>query len=336
MSKAESKAGSKAGSKAEKRGRSAKDAGTAKAAEVLTDEHGGRPAVLKTYKLFVGGKFPRSESGRVYRVTDPDGTWLANPPLSSRKDARDAVVAARKAFPGWSGATAYNRGQVLYRVAEMLEGRREQFASEVARAEGLSHRRAVEQVETAVDRWVWYAGWADKLAQVVGNANPVAGPYFNLSVPEPTGVVAVFAPAGSSLLGAVSVLAPVIVSGNTAVLVADERTPLPALSLAEVLATSDVPGGVVNVLSGRAGELGPPLAAHRDVNAIDLTGIADADLATELEREAAENLKRVVRPVRSADGTVAPPADVVGEGDPGTSRMTPFLEIKTVWHPMGV
>ncbi|MET9373220.1 aldehyde dehydrogenase family protein [Streptomyces sp. NPDC002992] len=282
-----------------------------------------RLSVLKTYKLYVGGKFPRSESGRVYDVTDPKGKWLANAPLSSRKDARDAVVAARKAFGGWSGATAYNRGQILYRVAEMLEGRKSQFVHEVAQAEGLSKSKAAEVVEAAVDRWVWYAGWTDKIGQIVGGANPVAGPFFNLSTPEPTGVVAVVAPQESSFLGLVSVIAPVIATGNTVVVIASEKAPLPALSLGEVLATSDLPGGVVNILSGRAAEMGPHLAAHQDVNAIDLTG-ADADLARELEIAAADNLKRVLRP-RAVDFTESP----------GTDRMTAFLETKTVWHPTG-
>ncbi|MCI0384660.1 aldehyde dehydrogenase family protein [Streptomyces sp. CNQ085] len=285
-----------------------------------------RLGVLKTYKLFVGGKFPRSESGRVYEVTDTRGNRLANAPLASRKDARDAVVAARKAFGGWSGATAYNRGQILYRIAEMLEGRREQFAAEVAAAEGLSKAKAAARVDAAIDRWVWYAGWADKITQVAGGANPVAGPYLNLSTPEPTGVVAVLAPQESSLLGLVSVLAPVIVSGNTAVVVASERAPLPALSLAEVLATSDLPGGVVNVLSGRTAEIAAPLAAHADVNAIDLAG-ADAELAKELETAAADNLKRVLRPADATSDWSA---------DPGTKRMLAFTETKTVWHPVGV
>ncbi|MFE3885249.1 aldehyde dehydrogenase family protein [Streptomyces lydicus] len=283
-----------------------------------------RLSVLKTYKLYVGGKFPRSESGRVYEVTDSKGAWLANAPLASRKDARDAVVAARKAFGGWSGATAYNRGQILYRVAEMLEGRRDQFTAEVAAAEGLSKAKAAAQVDAAVDRWVWYAGWSDKVAQIAGAANPVAGPYFNLSSPEPTGVVAVLAPQDSSFLGLVSVIAPAIVTGNTVVVAAAEGAPLPALSLAEVLATSDLPGGVVNILSGRTAELGAPLAAHQDVNALDLAG-ADDELATELEKAAADNLKRVLRP-----GTVNWTAD------PGTGRLLSFLETKTVWHPMGV
>ncbi|GGZ51927.1 aldehyde dehydrogenase [Streptomyces subrutilus] len=283
-----------------------------------------RLSVFKTYKLYVGGKFPRSESGRVYEVTDAKGKWLANAPLSSRKDARDAVVAARKAFGGWSGATAYNRGQILYRVAEMLEGRREQFVREVGEAEGLSKSKAAAVVDAAVDRWVWYAGWTDKIGQIVGGANPVAGPYFNLSTPEPTGVVAVVAPQDSSFLGLVSVIAPVIATGNTAVVIASEASPLPALSLGEVLATSDLPGGVVNILSGKAAEMGPHLASHQDVNAIDLAG-ADAALARELEIAAADNLKRVLRPQPVDDWSA----------DPGTARLTPFLETKTVWHPTG-
>ncbi|MGP4112934.1 aldehyde dehydrogenase family protein [Streptomyces sp. 4N509B] len=279
-----------------------------------------RLRVYKTYKLFVGGKFPRSESGRVYEVTDENGGWLANAPLASRKDARDAVVAARKAFPGWSGATAYNRGQILYRVAEMLQDRREQF---------VAHGASDAEVDAAIDRWVWYAGWSDKVAQVAGAANPVAGPYFNLSTPEPTGVVAVLAPRDAPLLGLVSVLAPVIVTGNTVVVVASETAPLPALTLGEVLATSDVPAGVVNILSGRLAELAPPLAAHQDVNALDLTGAAgEPTLAAEWEAAAAGTLKRVRRPA------VDPGAEDWA-ADPGTGRLLAFLETKTVWHPMG-
>ena len=292
----------------------------------------GRLAVRKTYKLFVGGKFPRSESGRTYEVTAADGTFLANAALGSRKDARDAVRAARAAQPGWAGATAYNRGQVLYRVAELMEGRREQFVAEVAAGEGLDADAADATVSAAIDRWVWYAGWTDKVAQVAGAANPVAGPYFNLSVPEPTGVVSVLAPQASSLLGLVSVLAPVLVTGNAAVVVASERTPLPAITLSEVLATSDVPGGVVNLLTGRTAEIAPHLAGHLDVNAIDLAGAAGADGTTwaELEALAAENLKRVLRP-----------ADVDGEPDwsaapDGVRRILAFTETKTVWHPKGI
>jgi acyl-CoA reductase-like NAD-dependent aldehyde dehydrogenase len=281
--------------------------------------------VRKTYKLYVGGKFPRSESGRSYPVTDTKGGFLANPAQASRKDARDAVVAARKAFAGWSGATAYNRGQVLYRVAELLEGRRAQFAADVAAAEGLTARRAEAAVDAAIDRWVWYAGWSDKLAQVHGSANPVSGAYFNFSTPEPTGVVATIAPQGSSLLGLVSVLAPAVVSGNTVVVLASEARPLPAVTLSEVLATSDVPGGVVNVLTGRTAEVAPHLASHMDVNALDLAGIEDAGTAAELEVAAADNLKRVLRP-----------ADEDWTATPSLQRMLALLETKTVWHPVGV
>ncbi|MCU7824432.1 aldehyde dehydrogenase family protein [Kitasatospora sp. DSM 101779] len=291
--------------------------------------------VLKTYKLYVGGKFPRSESGRVYEVTDSKGQWLANAPLGTRKDTRDAVVAARAAVKGWSGTTAYNRGQVLYRVAEMLQGRREQFAAEVAAAEGLGVKKAAALVDAAIDRWVWYAGWTDKVAQVAGNANPVAGPYFNLSTPEPTGVVGVLAPQaghGFSFLGLVSVLAPVIATGNTAVVAAAAEAPLPALSLGEVLATSDLPGGVVNVLSGRTADIAPTLASHQDVNGLDLTGAVHQDgpgSPAALEAAAAETLKRVLRPA-------ADPAAADWTQAPGTKRLTSFLETKTVWHPMGI
>jgi acyl-CoA reductase-like NAD-dependent aldehyde dehydrogenase len=283
-----------------------------------------RLAVRKTYKLYLGGAFPRSESGRSYPVQSAKGALLAHAAQASRKDVRDAVVAARKAFPGWSGATAYNRGQVLYRVAELLEGRREQFAAEVQAAEGGSSRAAMAQVDAAIDRWVYYAGWADKYAQVAGGTNPVAGPYFTFSLPEPTGVVGVFAPQDSSLLGLVSVLAPVLTTGNTAVVVASEPRPLPAVSLSEVLATSDVPGGVVNLLTGFTAELAPWLSSHRDVNALDLSGIAEAERAA-LQRAAADNVKRVHVP-RSLDW----------EADPGIGRLGAFVETKTVWHPIGV
>jgi acyl-CoA reductase-like NAD-dependent aldehyde dehydrogenase len=270
-----------------------------------------RVSVRKTYKLFIGGKFPRSESGRSYPVQNN------NVALASRKDVRDAVVAARKAVNGWSGTTAYNRGQILYRIAEMLEGRRDQFV-------GLGV--PADEVDTAIDRWVWYAGWADKITQVYGGANPVAGPYFNLSAPEPTGVVGIIAPARPALLGLVSVIAPAIVTGNTALVLVAEEAPLPAVTLAEVLATSDLPAGVVNLLTGRTAETAPWLAAHLDVNALDLTGVADPELAVELERAAAGNLKRVLRP----------PADEPDwTTDPGITRMTALLETKTVWHPKG-
>jgi acyl-CoA reductase-like NAD-dependent aldehyde dehydrogenase len=281
--------------------------------------------VRKTYKLYVGGAFPRSESGRSYVVSDAKGKFLANASQASRKDGRDAVVAARKAFGGWSARTAYNRGQVLYRIAEVMEGRHEQFSSEVAASEGLSISKARAIVDASIDRWVWYAGWADKLAQVVGSSNPVAGPYFDFSLPEATGVVAVLAPQDSSLLGLTSVIAPAIVSGNTAVVVTSFERPLPAVTLGEVMATSDVPGGVVNILTGSASEIGPWLASHLDVNAIDLAGIADHEEATALEAAAAENLKRVRRPA-TEDWTESP----------GLSRLTQYLELKTVWHPIGI
>jgi len=261
-----------------------------------------RLPVRKTYKLFVGGAFPRSESGRTYEAEE------ANVALGSRKDVRDAVRAAREALPRWSGATAYNRGQVLYRVAELLEGRREQFAA-LAGGEA--------EVDEAVDTWVWYAGWADKLAQVLGSSNPVAGPYFNFTVPEPTGVVGIVAPEEPPLAGLVDRVAPALVGGNTVVVLASEARPLAAVTLAEVLATSDVPAGVVNVLTGRKAELAPVLAGHMDVNAIDLSG-AVGEVA-ELERLAADNVKRVVR----------------GEGR-SLWEAAAFLELKTVWHPIGV
>lgn len=284
-----------------------------------------RITVAKTYKLYIGGKFPRSESGRSYPVTDAKGTFLANAAHGSRKDARDAVSAARKAFAGWSGTTAYNRGQVLYRVAEVLEGRREQFIAEVAASEGVAAKKAQSLVDTAIDRWVWYAGWTDKIAAVLGSSNPVAGPYFSFSTPEPTGVVAVLAPQQSSLLGLISVIAPVIASGNTCVVITSQDRPLPAITLSEVLATSDVPGGVVNIITGRTAEIAPWLASHGDVNALDLTG-APESIRADLERAAAGTVKRVLRNKPSEDFAVTP----------DMSRLRAFLETKTVWHPMGV
>jgi acyl-CoA reductase-like NAD-dependent aldehyde dehydrogenase len=291
----------------------------------LPTEPAERVEVRKTYKLFIGGAFPRSESGRTYPITDRDGGFVANVAQASRKDLRDAVVAARKAFPGWSEATAYNRGQVLYRVAEMLEGRRSQFVAEVTSSEGAAAGDADRQVSAAIDRWVWYAGWSDKLSQLLGAANPVAGPYFNFSVPEPSGVIGIVAPASSSLLGLVSVLAPAIVSGNTAVVIASSQRPLPAVTLTEVLATSDLPGGVVNLLTGDVAELSPWLASHQDVDALDLAGAGE--LAAELERSAADTVKRVLR---------ADSADPDWSAAPDMSRMTAFLETKTVWHPVGI
>jgi acyl-CoA reductase-like NAD-dependent aldehyde dehydrogenase len=299
-----------------------------------TAQPGSRLDVRKTYKLYIGGAFPRSESGRSYPVLDSRGRFLANAAQASRKDARDAVAAARSALPGWSGATAYNRGQVLYRVAEMLEGRHEQFAAEVAAAEGLTAARARRVVDAAIDRWVWYAGWSDKIAQVAGSANPVAGPYFNLSVPEPSGVVAVLAPQASTLLGLVSAVAPVVVSGNTCVLLASQAGPLPAVTLCEVLATSDLPAGVVNVLTGITAEVAPWLASHEGVDALDLTGAAGAAGVAwgELEAAAAPTLTRVVRPGGSGAEAVEPD---FAEPPDGVRRILAFCEIKTVWHPKG-
>lgn len=278
-----------------------------------------RLAVPKTYKLYIGGAFPRSESGRVYDVVSTTGTFLANAAKASRKDARDAVLAARKAVPGWSGATGYNRGQVLYRIAELLEGRRAQFVEEIVASDGVTAAVANRQVDSAIDIWVWYAGWADKYIQVAGNGNPVSGPYFNISTPEATGVVAIVAPQESSLLGFVSVIAPALVSGNTVVVVASEKAPLSAISLSEVLATSDVPGGVVNVLTGSAAEIAPWLASHDDVNALDLAGAGSTDWV-DLQIAAADTLKRVLPPE-------------VGVPAPSVERITFFTETKTVWHP---
>ncbi|MDF9809567.1 MAG: aldehyde dehydrogenase family protein [Aurantimicrobium sp.] len=278
-----------------------------------------RLAVPKTYKLFIGGKFPRSESGRVYEVNSVAGEFVANAAQGSRKDMRDAVVAARTAQPGWSGATAYNRGQVLYRIAEVLEGRKAQFVEEIMLVEGSSAKEAAAQVDAAIDTWIWYAGWADKYTQVAGQANPVSGPYFNLSVPEPTGVVGAIAPQTSgSLLGLVATIAPILVSGNTVVVVPREDAPLTAISFAEVMATSDVPGGVVNVITGSPAELAPWMASHADINALDLAGAGSLDWAS-LQIAAAETLMRTLAPV---------------EGIPVSSlnRITAFTEVKTVWH----
>ncbi len=287
----------------------------------------GRVDVRKTYKLFIGGAFPRSESGRTYVVTDAKGRFLANASQASRKDARDAVLAARSAQGAWWSATAYNRGQVLYRIAEMLEGRRAQFEEEIEKSEGVSGRRASAHLDAVIDRWVWYAGWSDKIAQVFGSSNSVAGPYTNFSVPEPTGVVAAIAPQRPSLLGFVSVVAPIIVSGNTCVVVASAECPLPAISFAEVLATSDLPAGVVNILTGAPGEVGPWLASHADVDALDLSGVVDDGLATEMAVAAADTVKRVLAPPAHAPDWLA---------DPGLGRIGAFVETTTIWHPQGV
>ncbi len=303
------------------------------ATPVPTAATDGRIEVRKTYKLYLGGQFPRSESGRSYVVVAADGEPLANAVRASRKDLRDAVRAARAAFPGWAGRTAMNRGQILYRIAELMEGRREQFAAEVAAAEGVSRARADVLVARAIDRWVWYAGWSDKISQVLGAANPVAAPYFNFTIPEPTGVVGIVAPETSSLLGLVSRLAPVLVGGNTTVVLASERRPLPAVTLSEVLATSDLPGGVVNLLTGFRRELVPVLAAHLDVDGLDLWGAPD-DLRAEAERLAAENVKRLARrPVRAREDRFDWLDDRAAERP---EWIAAFLEMKTVWHPFGV
>ena len=294
-----------------------------------------RIPVLRTAKLFIGGAFPRSESGRTFEVVAPDGTFLANAALASRKDVRDAVVAARAAQPGWAGATAFNRGQVLHRIAELVEGRRGQFIDEL-RAHGTDEHAAAHEVDATVDRLIWYAGWTDKFAQVAGSVNPVAGPFFNVSVPEPIGVVAVIAPQTSALLGLVSVVAPALVAGNTVVVVASQQRPLPAVSLTEVLATSDVPGGAVNVLTGQVAELAPTLAGHLDVDGLDLTGLtglpgasdagADVD-ATALEAAAAEGVTRVLAAPSVEPDFLRTPR--------GIERIMTWCDIKTVWHPKG-
>lgn len=274
--------------------------------------------VQKTYKLFIGGAFPRSESGRTFTVNDADGSLIANVAWASRKDLREAVRAARSAQSGWAGRTAYNRGQILYRVAEVMEGRRTQFVEELRHC-GLDARKARREVDKAIDRWVWYAGWCDKFHHVAGTVNPVAGPYFNFTFPEPTGVVGIVSPDDPSLLGLASRLAPALVSGNTAIVLAGQTSPLAAVAMAEVFATSDVPGGVVNILTGDSTELLPWLLGHRDINAVDLTG-APSDLDPEVLAEAADNVKRLVRGTADEQSPY-----VIGD----------FCEMKTVWHPLG-
>jgi acyl-CoA reductase-like NAD-dependent aldehyde dehydrogenase len=288
--------------------------------------------VRKTYKLYIGGAFPRSESGRTYLVRSARGEPLANAPRASRKDLRDAVRVARGMAQPWAGRSAMNRGQVLYRVAELMEGRRDQFVAEVAAGEGLSAARARVAVDAAIDRWVWYAGWTDKLAQVLGNSNPVAGSYFNFTVPEPTGVVGIVAPERSSLLGLVSRLAPALAGGNVTVVIASETRPLAAVTLTEVLATSDVPGGVVNLLTGLKSELVPVLAAHVDVDAIDTWGIDPAEQA-DVERSAADGVKRLARRPQGVLDERFDWADERAAQRP--EWIAAFLEMKTVWHPIG-
>ena len=272
--------------------------------------------VRKTYKLFLDGDFPRSESGRSYEISDPKGAFLANASRASRKDLRDAVKWARAAWSKWSGATAYNRGQVLYRIAEMMETRRDELVAEVGAAEG--KRGATAQVDDAIDTWVWYAGLADKLTQIMGGLNPVAGPYFNITVPEPTGVCGIVAPQTPSLAGLAARIAPALCGGNVVIALASEPHPLPAITMAECMATSDVPKGVVNILTGHTGELTPWLAGHGDVDALDITGVP-LDLRADAERAGADNVKRIVK----SNGTRSP------------YEATAFMEMKTVWHPKG-
>ena len=275
--------------------------------------------VLKTYKLFIGGAFPRSESGRVYSIKDFKGNHLANPSLASRKDLRDAVVAARSAFSGWSSATAYNRGQILYRMAEILEGRSEQLVTEIVALEGVTPRAAALQVQQSIDLLVWYAGWSDKISALAGSTNSVSGPYYNFSTPEPIGVVAIFAPAKPSLLNLIAAIASVITSGNTAVVIASEKFPLPAITFSEIMATSDLPAGVVNVLTGSGSELAPWAASHMDIDAIDASGLTPKQLQ-ETQVAGAQNLKRI-----RVNTDLESPA-----------RILSFMEIKTVWHPIGI
>jgi len=284
-----------------------------------------RLEVRKTHKLFIDGAFLRSEAGRTYEVRDASGNFIANVAQASRKDARDAVLAARAAFVKWSTATAYNRGQVLYRIAEVMEGRRDQFIAEIEQGEGVSAKKATNQLDAAIDRWVWYAGWADKYVQVLGNTNPVAGPFFNFSIPVPTGVVAAVAPQDHSVLGLASVIAPIVVTGNAVIVMPSPSVPIPTITLAECLATSDVPAGVVNILTGAPAEVMSWLAEHADVNALDLTGIVDESVAAELEQQAAGTVKRVRSPEPNADYATIP----------NLSRIRMFTEITTIWHPLG-
>jgi len=275
--------------------------------------------VKKTYKLFIGGAFPRTESGRTYEVKNSRGVFIANPCLASRKDLKDAVVAARAAQTGWSQATAYNRGQILYRIAEMLEGRRDQFAAEISELTGVTPKKAQDEVEASIDLLVWYAGWTDKISALDGATNPVAGPYYNFTIPEALGVVGFIAPKKPALLGFVAGIAPIIAGGNTVIALASESAPLPAMSLAEVIATSDVPAGVVNILTGKSAELAPWFASHMDIDGLDISGL-EAKLVTEIKKSGAQNLKRI-----HSFKEVSSPA-----------RILAFMESKTVWHPIGV
>lgn len=273
--------------------------------------------VKKTYKLFIGGAFPRSESGRSYEIKNKRGQFIANPAQASRKDLRDAVLAAKNAHPGWSGATAFNRGQILYRIAEMLEGRTSQFVDEIVATTGVTSSVAKQEVSAAIDLWVWYAGWCDKITSVSGNNNPIAGPYYNFTIPESLGVIGIVSEEKDSLIGLVRSLAPIIAGGNTSVLIASQSRPLAAITLAEVLATSDLPAGVVNILTGIKTELAPWLASHMEIDGLDLSGI---DSIAELRVSGAENLKRIH----------------TFEKDVSPERILAFMEYKTIWHPVGI
>ena len=275
--------------------------------------------VNKTYKLFIGGAFPRSESGRVYEIKGANKKFIANPSIASRKDLRDAVVAAKAAQPGWANTTAFNRGQILYRIAEIMEGRSEQFVDEICALEGVTNKVAKSQVEAAIDTWVWYSGWCDKLSSVTGSLNQVSGPFYNFTTPEPLGVVAIFAENKPSLLGVVRTLAPVLAGGNSAVLIASENYPLPAITLSEALATSDVPGGVVNILTGKSAELAPWVGSHMEIDGVDVAGLSKKQ-EEELKLVGADNLKRIFR----------------FNPDNHPERITSFMEQKTVWHPIGI
>lgn len=275
--------------------------------------------INKTYKLFIGGAFPRSESGRVYEIKGSNKKFLANPALASRKDLRDAVVAAKSAQAGWAGATAFNRGQILYRIAEIMQGRSEQFTEEISALEGITSKAAKLQVEEAIDTWVWYSGWCDKLSSVSGSQNQVSGPFYNFTTPESLGVVAIFAESKPSLLGAVRTLAPVLAGGNSAVLIASEAYPLPAITLGEVLATSDLPAGVVNILTGKTSELYPWVGSHMEIDGVDVAGLSKKQ-EEELKLVGADNLKRIAR-----FSTTNHP-----------ERILSFMEQKTIWHPIGI
>jgi len=275
--------------------------------------------INKTYKLFIAGAFPRSESGRVYEIKGANKKFIANPAMASRKDLRDSVVAAKAAQSGWANATAFNRGQILYRIAEIMQGRSEQFVDEICALEGVSNKAAKIQVAEAIDTWVWYSGWCDKLSSVTGSLNQVSGPFYNFTTPEPLGVVAIFAESKPSLLGVVRTLAPVLAGGNTAVLIASESYPLPAITLSEALATSDIPGGVVNILTGKTAELAPWIASHMEIDGVDVAGLSKKQ-EEELKLVGADNLKRVFR--------FAPTNN--------PERILSFMEQKTVWHPIGL